>query len=377
MGGFYRILDANFNRAREGLRVVEEVARFVLDDSELTMRLRDLRHRLSIWQERFPGNGTVLISARDVLCDVAAPAPPATGKNVLNLIQLVIANFKRVQEAARVLEEYVRLGPVTAPFKEIRYAAYFMEQEMVARLLQLEPGARNEEGLTELEERVCLPRSYDFFGRGIDYSLYVITGDKFSQGRSVIEVAEAAIAGGARVLQLREKAFSGRQLVDVGYQLRRLTRDQGVTFVINDRVDIALAVDADGVHLGQDDLPIGAARRLLGPEKIIGISTHSVEQALEAQRQGADYIGIGPIFETHTKDDVCAPVGVELVRQVAALVSIPKVAIGGIKAHNVEEVIAAGANGVAVITAVVAAGDVCASARELRSRVEKAKLEGG
>ncbi len=358
MGDCYRVLDANFNRAREGLRVVEEVARFILDDAGLTMRIRDMRHRLGILQESFPERGTVLVRARDVPGDVAAPAPPAAGEEKTNLVQLVMANFKRVQEATRVLEEYARLFPVNAPFKEIRYTAYVVEQEMVTRLVQLDAGAAP---------------SDKFAGRNVDYSLYVITGDKFSRGRPVLEVARAAIAGGATVLQLREKAFTARQLVDVGHQLRRLTREEGVTFIINDRVDIALAVEADGVHLGQDDLPIGMARRILGPGKIIGISTHSVEQALEAQRQGADYIGVGPVFETHTKDDVQAPVGVDLVRQVAPVVSIPKVAIGGIKAYNVEEVIAAGADGVAVITAVVAAEDVSGAARELRSRIEKAR----
>ncbi|MGB9803155.1 thiamine phosphate synthase [Desulfofundulus sp.] len=358
MGELYRVLDANFNRAREGLRVVEEVARFILDDAGMTMRIRDMRHRLGIWQESFPGRGTVLVEARDVEGDVAAPAPAARGEEQNTIIQLVMANFKRVQEATRVLEEYARLLPVAAPFKDIRYAAYLVEKEMVSRLVQL--GAF---GSPSCQPGTC----------GIDYSLYVITGDKFSRGRSILEVARAAIEGGATVLQLREKEFTARQLIDVGHQLRRLTREKGVTFIVNDRVDVALAVDADGVHLGQDDLPVGMARRILGPGKIIGISTHSVEQALEAQRQGADYIGVGPVFETHTKDDVQAPVGVDLVRQVASAVSIPKVAIGGIKAGNVEEVIAAGADGAAVITAVVAAEDVSGAARELRSRIDKAR----
>jgi thiamine-phosphate pyrophosphorylase len=358
VGDLYRVLDANFNRAREGLRVVEEVARFVLDDAGMTIRIRDMRHRLGILQEGFPGRGAVLVQARDVEGDVAAPAPPAAGEEKTNLIQLVMANFKRVQEATRVLEEYARLLPLTAPFKEIRYAAYLVEKEMVSRLVQLDVS----------EAPYCKPGA-----RKVDYSLYVITGDKFSRGRPVVEVARAAIEGGATVLQLREKDFTARQLIDAGYQLRRLTREKGVTFIVNDRVDVALAVGADGVHLGQDDLPIGMARRILGPGKIIGISTHSVEQALEAQRQGADYIGVGPVYETRTKDDVQAPVGVDLVRQVASVVSIPKVAIGGIKAHNVEEVIAAGADGVAVITAVVAAEDVSGAARELRSRIDNAR----
>ncbi|MBE3585433.1 MAG: thiamine phosphate synthase [Thermoanaerobacter sp.] len=352
MGDFYRVLDANFNRAREGLRVVEEVARFILDDPQITMRIRKIRHRLGLLQEKLTGQGIVLVEARDVCRDVAAPAPPAAGEEKINLLQLITANFKRVQEAVRVLEEYARLLPFPAPFKEIRYEVYALEQEMAGRLVR--PGTGKVPGR-------------------VDYSLYVITGDKFSRGRPLVEVVRAAIEGGATVIQLREKDFTARQLVDAGHQLRRLTREKGVTFIVNDRVDIALAVEADGVHLGQDDLPVGMARKILGPGKIIGVSTHSVEQAMEAQRQGADYIGVGPVFETRTKDDVQAPVGVDLVRQVASVVSIPKVAIGGIKAYNVEEVIAAGADGVAVITAVVAAEDISGAARELRSRIDRTR----
>ncbi|HHW45129.1 MAG TPA: thiamine phosphate synthase [Desulfotomaculum sp.] len=371
MNKYYRIMDANFNRAREGLRVVEEVARFVLNDPGLTMEARELRHRLSLAQQFFPGGGVAFLHARDVAADVGAAAPPA-GEEERDVIQLVLANFKRVQEAARVLEEYATLCDGEGPFKEIRYRTYRLERQVVERLRQLAP-----EDSVPPERPVPVPAGGSPCRRSravcrIDCSLYVITGDKFGHGRPIVEVAVAAIDGGATVLQLREKDFTSRQLVDVGHQLRHLTRQRGVTFIVNDRVDIALAVDADGVHLGQDDLPVGMARRILGPGKIIGISTHSLEQALEAQRQGADYIGVGPVYETHTKDDVLPPVGVDLVRQVSARVSIPKVAIGGIKAHNVAEVMKAGADGVAVVTAVWAAGDVSGAARELLSRVREA-----
>jgi len=356
----YRVLDANLNRAREGLRVIEELARFVLEDRQLTERIRLLRHRLD--GQNLPGRLPALLLSRDAARDVGAVSPPETEQPRVDYVHLAAANCKRVQEAARVLEEYGRLLTDTRTFKEIRYAAYTLEKELIGRLIEPGGGAG---GVRPVN------------GAAVDYTLYVITGDKYSRGRSLLEVAAAAIAGGAGVIQLREKNFSGRRLVEAGRELRRLTREKGVTLIVDDRVDVALAIDADGVHLGQDDMPIEAARRLIGPGKIIGISTHSVEQALAAEKAGADYIGVGPVYETHTKEDVMAPVGLELVRRVAGVVRIPKVAIGGIKAHNAQEPVAAGADGVAVITAVVAADDIAAAARELRRQVEEARKKNG
>lgn len=354
MESVYRILDANFNRAREGLRVVEEVARFVLSDAALASKVRELRHRLSRCQESFPAKGAALVAARDVEGDVGSGA--LSFRDPQTIGELAAANFKRVQEALRVLEEYARLCRVKAPFQEMRFLAYALEQEITGRLAGREEACRP------------VPAS-----KPVDYTLYVITGDKFSRGRSILEVAREAISGGATVLQLREKEFSARRLVEVGRQLRELTREAGVTFIVNDRVDVALAVDADGVHLGQDDLPVEEARKILGPGKIIGVSTHSVEQALEAQRRGADYLGVGPIYETWTKEDAEAPLGPDILRRLVPMVHIPVVAIGGIKAHNAAEAVAAGADGVAVITAVVAAEDVAGAARELRRVVAEAR----
>ncbi|WP_242868870.1 thiamine phosphate synthase [Desulfotomaculum copahuensis] len=368
MNRSYRVLDANLNRAREGLRVIEELARFVLDDQQLATRIRFLRHGLH--EPDSPGFLPALLAARDAGHDVGAVSPPETERPRAGYVELAAANFKRVQEAARVLEEYGRPVMDAGKFKAIRFQSYELEKELIGRLLELPENER----YAPAGGSAGPAGDRKAGGRWpADCSLYVITGDKFARGRSPQEIAAAAIRGGAGVLQLREKKFSGRRLVEVGRELRRLTREAGVLFVVDDRVDVALAVDADGVHLGQDDLPIEAARQMMGPQRIIGISTHSVEQARRAELAGADYIGVGPVFETSSKEDVIAPVGLELVRRVAQVVRIPKVAIGGIKAHNAGQAIAAGADGVAVITAVVAAEDVAAAAVELRRQVAEAR----
>ena len=168
-----------------------------------------------------------------------------------------------------------------------------------------------------------------------DLQLYVITDRSVIGDKALIHIVVAAIEGGAEVIQLRDKNVSARELVEIGKELRALCRDKGVLFIINDRPDIAVALDCDGVHLGQDDLPIEAARRVVGPDRIIGVSTHSLDQAVQAQEQGADYIGVGPIFATPTKKDY-KPVGLKLISQVKEKLTIPFVAIGGINEDNID-----------------------------------------
>lgn len=207
----------------------------------------------------------------------------------------------------------------------------------------------------------------------MNWTLYVITDAKLSRGRSHLEVIRAAIAGGATIVQYREKEGTTRQLVEEARALRELTRQAGVPFIVNDRVDIALAVDADGVHVGQDDMPAPLARKLMGPGKIVGVSATNPEEALQAERDGADYIGAGPVFATPTKPDAAPPIGLEGLAEICRRVSIPVIAIGGINEENAAAVIAAGADGVAVVSAIVAAPDVEAAARRLREVVEAAR----
>lgn len=195
--------------------------------------------------------------------------------------------------------------------------------------------------------------------------LHVLTDREWSRGRSMLAVAEAAVAGGATVIQLRDKTASTRQLIEEGLALRELTRKHGVLLIVNDRIDVALAVDADGAHVGQDDMPGALARQLLGPDRILGISAGNMDEAMAALAAGADYLGVGPIFATRGKADAGSPIGTPLLSELSSRYSTPLIAIGGITSTNAREMIAAGAAGIAVITAVVHAEDVVAEARSL------------
>ena len=199
------------------------------------------------------------------------------------------------------------------------------------------------------------------------WRLHVLTDPKASRGRSHLQVAEAAIAGGADVLQLRDKEASSGQLYQEALQLRKLTSDAKVPFIVNDRLDIALAVDADGLHVGQTDLPASVVRRILGPGKILGVSVDTVEEAILAEKDGADYIGVGPVFEARgTKPDTCEPLGVDCIARIRRHCRLPIVAIGGINAENARKVREAGADGAAVISAIVSADDIAQAARRLK-----------
>lgn len=206
-------------------------------------------------------------------------------------------------------------------------------------------------------------------------NLYVITGEEFSKGRSTAQVVEQALKGGAQVIQLREKKYSTAKLIELGKQLRKLTLEYQATFIVNDRVDVALAVDADGVHLGQDDMPLADARKLLGTKKIIGISVDNLVEAKKAEKTGADYIGVGPIFPTNSKDDAAAPLGLDTLKDIAQNITIPIVAIGGINTTNVSQVIKAGADAISVISAIVSAADIEKAARILANIISQTKEE--
>jgi thiamine-phosphate pyrophosphorylase len=203
-----------------------------------------------------------------------------------------------------------------------------------------------------------------------DFRLYAITGEQFHPGRDLIEVMEQAILGGVDIIQLRDKTSGKEELLRKARALRELTRKYGVTFIVNDHIEIAMEVDADGIHLGQDDLPLLEARKIVG-RKIIGISTHALQEALLAEQQGADYIGVGPVFRTATKVDVVDPVSVQYVREVAQTIQIPFVAIGGIKLNNVDEVIEAGATRICAVSEIVGSSDVRGTCEAFLSKLKK------
>ena len=208
-----------------------------------------------------------------------------------------------------------------------------------------------------------------------DYSLYLVTDRALSLGRSTVEVVRAAIRGGVSCVQLREKGCSTREFMDEARLLKALLAGTGVPLFINDRLDVALAVGADGVHLGQNDLPIADARRLVGNRMIIGISAESVADAIRAEAEGADYIGASPVFTTSTKTDTAPPLGLDGLRAIRRAVQLPLVAIGGIDADNASQVLRAGADGLAVVSAIVSAPCPRTAAAGLRQRIQSTHNE--
>ena len=335
-----RLLDANLNRAREGLRVLEDIGRFVLNDRALTAELRQLRLQLVVGT---PGE-VGLLSARDVEGDVGAGRP---GGGREGLASLVLANARRAQEALRVLEEGASLeGWDPSPFQKARLALYDLEKRLLGRLLR-----------KDKTERVA--------------GLYIVLDRGFLKGRDEVEAARAAIKGGARLLQLRDRAGEKGPMLAVATKLRELCAREGVLFIINDHLDLALATGADGLHLGQKDLPLKEARRLLPIDSLLGLSCHSLEEAKWAEEAGADYIALGSIFPTTSKEKAVV-IGVETLARARKAVSLPIVAIGGINQENVAQVLQAGARAVAVISAVLGPADIEAAARGLVARMEKA-----
>jgi thiamine-phosphate pyrophosphorylase len=209
--------------------------------------------------------------------------------------------------------------------------------------------------------------------RQIDYSLYLVTDRSLSRGRSTLEIVRAAVRGGATCVQLREKTCSTREFIEEALKLKAFLDSSGVALIINDRVDVALAVAADGVHLGQSDMPLAAARAIVGESMVIGISAESLRDAVEAENGGADYLGVSPIFATPTKADTAPPLGLEGLQAIRRAVKIPLVGIGGLNRGNAAEAVRRGADGVAVVSAIVAAEDPEQAARDLKREIDTAR----
>jgi thiamine-phosphate pyrophosphorylase len=192
----------------------------------------------------------------------------------------------------------------------------------------------------------------------LDYTLYLVTDRGILSGRDLLEAVESAIRGGVTLVQLREKDISSLEFYNIALKMKQLLRKYSVPLIINDRLDIAIAIDADGLHIGQDDLPISVARKLLGKDKLLGYSVYNVEHAIYGQKNGANYLGAGPIFPTGSKLDAVQPIGVEELRRIKEAVSIPVVAIGGIGASNIHEIKNSMADGISVISAILGCQDI-------------------
>ena len=209
--------------------------------------------------------------------------------------------------------------------------------------------------------------------QNIDYSLYLVTDRRLAGGRTTLQIVTAAVQGGATVVQLREKDCSTRDFIEQALSIHEFLTARGVPLIVNDRVDVAQAVGADGVHLGQTDMPLEMAKGILADSMIIGISAESLQDAIEAEKGGADYLGVSPIYATPTKTDTAPPLGLEGLLEIRKAVRLPLVAIGGLNRDNATDVIRNGADGVAVVSAIVAADDPEAAAREIKHMIDEAK----
>lgn len=211
----------------------------------------------------------------------------------------------------------------------------------------------------------------------MNFELYVITDETLAGGRSHTEIARQAVLGGADIIQLRDKNRSCAGMVVIGRGIAAITRKAGSVFIVNDRLDVAMACGADGVHLGQDDLRVSTARQLAPPGFIIGVSVGTAKEAMDAERDGADYVVLSPVFSTASKDNAGPGRGLERLREIRRAVSIPVLAIGGITRQNVRDVIAAGADGIAVLSAVVASPDIAVAARDFKDLVRESRRSVG
>jgi thiamine-phosphate pyrophosphorylase len=352
------MIDANLNRSSEGLRVLEDVARFVLNDAELSQRLRSLRHDLA---REIKSLSVRFLSNRDSEHDVGRLHSKDKDKelnlettSLQGLADLVTANAKRVEQSLRVMEELAKLPELSsllnsASFERTRFAIYTLERDLISRISR--------------RDRI----------KGIS-GLYVILDRQFLASTDELDIAVQIIEGGARVIQLRDKQSKRGELLLVARKLRELCSQTGVLFIINDYLDLALAADADGLHIGQEDFPLSVVRRELPIDKIVGCSVTTVSQATKTQSEGADYIAVGSIFPTTTKREATV-VRVDIIKELKCRISIPVVAIGGINQNNIGEVIAAGADAVAVISAVLTEQDVKGAVQRLVAKIDMVKAK--
>ncbi len=341
-----RILDASANRAQEGLRVVEDYIRFVLNDPGLTRRVKDVRSRLAAALRGL--NDDDRIAARDVDGDVGTHIMTNTERFRSNTRELLTANFKRSAEALRSLEEYAKLVDewLSGRFEILRYDVYTLEK------------------LT-----LTAARSVKTIGSA---KLYFLIGETPTTGDLTWLVGEA-LAGGVDVVQLRLKSLSDRVILERAREIRLMTAASGAKFILNDRPDLARLASADGVHLGQDDVRPRDARRIVGPQTLIGVSTHDADQIERAVLDGAGYLGVGPVFPSGTKEFESLA-GLEFVRRAAEITTIPWFAIGGVNLTNVDRVLAAGATRIAVGGSIATAEHPREAARELRNRLESSDI---
>jgi thiamine-phosphate pyrophosphorylase len=322
-----RVIDANLNRAREGLRTAEEYARLVLDDAASAQMLKDARRHVQACADAF---GPELLAARDIQNDVGA-RPEADDVSRGSERDVALAGIKRTQEALRVIEEFAQLHSPTAAAAaaKARYGAYAAEQQLFINAPRR--ALLRESPVMAIFSGAC-------------------TRDDW------LDVLKSLLGAGCRLFQLREKTRTTREFLRFAEAILDAASNYDALTLINDRADLAAATGAQGVHLGQQDLPLPDARRLLGPSALIGVSTHNLEEAQEAEQIGADYVGLGAMFHTDTKK-VQLQTGPKVVSQVQPEIHIPVFCIGGITPANVGELVGHGARHIAVSSALFNAPD--------------------
>lgn len=328
-----RMIDANINRVTEGLRVVEDVFRYVRGDAPMQQRLKEMRHRISA-----QADPALLISSRDAQGDVGFAAKGSLENQRASIRDVVRSNMKRAQEGLRALEELLKIDSPgrAAVMKELRYECYQLERDM---------------------EQTYRP----VLGQG----LYLI----LTRPRAGYEaLARMAVAEKIPAIQLRCKDESSEAFLGIAHTLKNITAGTGTLLIVNDRVDIALISGADGVHLGQDDIPPREARKLVGERMLVGLSTHTLEQVDRAQDEPVDYIGFGPVFPPFSKKNPDPVTGVETLGRAVARSGLPVVAIGGITRARLEDLAGVLYHNVACIHAVADATEPAQEMRALHAR---------
>lgn len=342
----YRILDASANRAGEGMRTLEEFARFILGDAPACESWKKLRHDLTSVVNRFSRQG--LLESRDTPGDVGTTIRTPSEYQRQNVSSVIAAAAARTQQSLRTLEEYGKtIDPqAAADFEQIRYRCYSLS--------------------ADLELRSAARQQYD---RLQSACLYALVGCDSNLDSFVASIATLADAG-VDLFQLRDADADDRTLLDRARVGTQIADQHGALLIVNDRPDIAIASGAHGVHVGQEEMPVAATRQIVGPNRMIGVSTHNIKEARQAVADGADYIGCGPVFPGRTKNFESFP-GPKFLEQISAEISLPSFAIGGIDLTNVDQVIRTGIRRIAVTAAIRDADDPRAAAGRLKAALHE------
>ncbi len=337
----YSLLDANFGRLNEGLRVLEDIARFILRDLKITKKLKLLRHSFSKKASFF---NLQFLNSRGK--DIGAKMILKEEKERKDISDLVLANSKRCQEAIRVLEEHFKLFDRKSSvfFQASRFLLYEIEKEIYGKVSK-------KEKLKKL------------------FPLYLIFDSQYF-GKEPLETLKKVISGGITAIQYRDKINPKNKVLRFALRFKKICQQNEVLFLINDFLDITLSVEADGLHLGQEDLPLGSAKKILPFDKIIGISTHNLREAKKTEKEGVDYISVGAVFPTSTKKDVVL-INLSEIKKIKKQVSLPLIAIGGINENNLKEVLESGVKGIAISKAIMKAKDPKKKTKEILKKINQ------